>query len=105
MHRLMSQRSTVIAAARRTPIGAMLGALSPVTATALGAAAIRACLKDTGQSAEEISEVLMGCVLPAGLGQAPARQAALAAGLDTATSCATISKVLRIRTVLGNAGA
>ena len=93
MHRLMSQRSTVIAAARRTPIGAMLGALSPVTATALGAAAIRACLKDTGQSAEEISEVLMGCVLPAGLGQAPARQAALAAGLDTATPCATISKV------------
>ena len=89
----MSQRHTVIAAARRTPIGAMLGALAPVTATALGAAAIQACLTDTGRSADEISEVLMGCVLPAGLGQAPARQAALAAGLSTATPCATISKV------------
>ena len=89
----MSQRHTVIAAARRTPIGAMLGALSPVTATALGAAAIQVCLTDTGRSADEISEVLMGCVLPAGLGQAPARQAALAAGLGAATPCATISKV------------
>ena len=89
----MNQGHTVIAAARRTPIGAMLGALSPVTATALGASAIQACLKDTGRSPDAISEVLMGCVLPAGLGQAPARQAALAAGLDTATPCATISKV------------
>ena len=89
----MTSTQTVIAVARRTPIGAMLGALSPVTATSLGAAAIQACLTDSGRPPEEISEVLMGCVLPAGLGQAPARQAALAAGLETATPCATISKV------------
>ena len=89
----MRHRQTVIAAARRTPIGAMLGALSPVSATTLGAAAIRACLQDTARPAEEIDEVLMGCVLPAGLGQAPARQAALGAGLESATPCATIGKV------------
>ena len=91
--RLMSTKTTTIAAARRTPIGAMLGALSPVSATDLGAAAIRACIRDAGRPAQEIGEVLMGCVLPAGLGQAPARQAALAAGLESHTPCATISKV------------
>ena len=89
----MTQKSPIIAAARRTPIGAMLGALSPVSATDLGAAAIKACIGDAGPAAQEIGEVLMGCVLPAGLGQAPARQAALAAGLDSGTPCATISKV------------
>lgn len=89
----MSTEKTVIATARRTPIGAMLGALSRVSATDLGATAIRSCLGDSGLPPGEIDEVLMGCVLPAGLGQAPARQAALAAGLDSATPCATISKV------------
>lgn len=89
----MSNRQTVIAAARRTPIGALLGALSPVAASNLGAAAIGACLHDSALSADRIDEVLMGCVLPAGLGQAPARQAALAAGLNAATPCAAISKV------------
>ena len=89
----MSKEQTVLAAARRTPIGAMLGALSPVSATDLGSTAIEACLRDAGQPPAAIDEVLMGCVLSAGLGQAPARQAALAAGLDTATPCATISKV------------
>ncbi len=89
----MSKEHTSLAAARRTPIGAMLGALSPVSATDLGSTAIKACLGDSGQPPDAIDEVLMGCVLPAGLGQAPARQAGLAAGLDTATPCATISKV------------
>ena len=89
----MSIERAVIAAARRTPIGAMLGALSRMSATDLGSAAIRASLRDSGIPPEEIDEVLMGCVLSAGLGQAPARQAALGAGLGSATPCATISKV------------
>ena len=89
----MSKEKAVIAAARRTPIGAMLGALSRVSATDLGATAIRSCLGDGGLPPGEIDEVLMGCVLPAGLGQAPARQAALGAGLASATPCTTISKV------------
>ncbi len=89
----MTRKQIIVAAARRTPIGAMLGSLSAVQATGLGAAAIRACLEDAGGKPERIGEVLMGCVLPAGLGQAPARQAALAAGLDMGTPCATVSKV------------
>ena len=89
----MSIEKAVIAAARRTPICAMLGALSRMSATDLGSAAIRASLRDSGIPPEEIDEVLMGCVLSAGLGQAPARQAALGAGLGSATPCATISKV------------
>ena len=84
---------TVITAARRTPVGAMLGALSPVSAVDLGSHAIEACLGDAGCAPDAVGEVLMGCVLPAGLGQAPARQAALAAGLDPGTPCAAISKV------------
>ena len=71
----------------------MLGAFSRMSATDLGSAAIRASLHDSGIPPEEIDEVLMGCVLSAGLGQAPARQAALGAGLGSATPCATISKV------------
>ena len=89
----MSTEKAVIAAARRTPIGAMLGALSRISATDLGATAIRSCLGDSGLPPVEIDQVMMGCVLPAGLGQAPARQAALGAGLASATPCATISKV------------
>ena len=89
----MSDTQIIVAAARRTPIGAMLGSLTPAAATELGSAAIQACLNDAQHPPEEISEVLMGCVLPAGLGQAPARQAALAAGLLPGTPCATISKV------------
>ena len=89
----MTKTPIIIAAARRTPIGSMLGALSAVQATGLGAAAIRACLDDTELKPGDIGEVLMGCVLPAGLGQAPARQAALGAGLDEGTPCAAISKV------------
>jgi len=69
------------------------GKLSPVSAVELSATATRACIQDAGLIPEDIDEVLMGCVLPAGMGQAPARQAALAANLPTATSCATINKV------------
>jgi acetyl-CoA C-acetyltransferase len=83
----------VIGAARRTPIGAFLGALAPLSAPQLGAVAIKAALQDSGVAGDQIDEVIMGCVLPAGLGQAPARQAALAAGLPTRVPCTTVNKV------------
>ena len=89
----MKQDSIVIVAARRTPIGAFQGALSTVKATDLSAVATRAALADCGLEADVIDEVLLGCVLPAGLGQAPARQAALAAGLPLSTPCSTVNKV------------
>ncbi len=73
--------STVIVSARRTPIGGFQGALSAVSAPQLGATAARAALADAGLAGDAVDEVLFGCVLPAGLGQAPARQAALAAGI------------------------
>jgi acetyl-CoA C-acetyltransferase len=82
-----------IVASRRTPIGAFQGAFAPVAAPGLGSAALRATLTDASARAEQIDEVLMGCVLPAGIGQAPARQAALGAGIPTQVPCTTISKV------------
>jgi acetyl-CoA C-acetyltransferase len=82
-----------IVAARRTPIGAFLGALSPMTAPQLGAAAARGALESSGLAADQIDEVLLGCVLPAGLGQAPARQAALGAGIPNSVPASTINKV------------
>ena len=69
----MSNDTVVIAAARRTPIGAFQGALAPVSATDLGATAAAAALADAAIEPGEVSEVITGCVLPAGLGQAPAR--------------------------------
>jgi len=89
----MSTESIVITAARRTPIGAFQGALSGATATHLGAAAVRAAVADTGIDPAHIDEVLMGCVLSAGLGQAPARQAALGADIPVGVSCTTINKM------------
>ena len=89
----MSKDSIVIAAARRTPIGAFQGGLGPVAAPQLAATAIRAALADAGLDPAEVSEAIIGCVLPAGIGQAPARQAALAAGLPDAVGCTTINKV------------
>lgn len=83
----------VIVAARRTPLGMFQGGLSSSTAPELSAAASAACLEDSGLEPAAIDEVLLGCVLPAGLGQAPARQAALRAGLSSATPCTTINKV------------
>ena len=83
----------VVASAARTPIGAFQGELKSLSATELGAAAIRAAVGRAGIAGDAVSEVVMGCVLPAGLGQAPARQAALAACLPEATPCATLNKV------------
>jgi len=83
----------VIAAAKRTAIGSFLGQFTGVPTPTLGATAIRAALEQAGIAATDVSEVIMGCVLPANLGQAPARQAALHAGLPPATGCTTINKV------------
>ncbi len=89
----MASNSIVIAGAKRTAIGSMLGQFTGVPTTTLGATAIKAALEQSGVSADDVSEVIMGCVLPANLGQAPARQAALAAGLPKTTGCTTINKV------------
>lgn len=85
--------SVVLLSARRTPIGAFQGALSSVSATALGSAAIAAAIESAKLTPSDIDEVIMGCVLPAGLGQAPARQAAIGAGIPTATPATTINKM------------
>jgi acetyl-CoA C-acetyltransferase len=83
----------VIAAAKRTAIGSMLGQFTGVPTTALGAAAIAAALEQSGIPAADVSEVIMGCVLPANLGQAPARQAMIAAGIPKSAGATTINKV------------
>ncbi|MDH3621802.1 MAG: thiolase family protein [Gammaproteobacteria bacterium] len=89
----MSSDTVVIVAAKRTPIGAFQGALSGATATQLGSAAIRGAVDGTGIDASDIDRVIMGCVLPAGLGQAPARQAALGAGVPEGVPCVTVNKM------------
>ena len=86
-------REVVIVSGARTPIGSLQGALSGIKATELGGIAIKAALERAGVAANEVDEVLMGCVLPAGLGQAPARQAAFLAGLAKETPCTTVNKV------------
>ncbi|WP_431820639.1 acetyl-CoA C-acetyltransferase [Burkholderia sp. F1] len=83
----------VIASAARTPIGGFQGDFASLAAPQLGSAAIAAALARAGLDPNRIDEVLMGCVLPAGQGQAPARQAALGAGLPLATGCTTINKM------------
>ncbi len=83
----------VILSAVRTPIGAFLGALSALTAPQLGAVAIRAAVERAGIQPADAGEVIMGCVLTAGMGQAPARQAAIAAGLPHSVPCMTVNKV------------
>ncbi|MCB1809762.1 MAG: acetyl-CoA C-acetyltransferase, partial [Candidatus Competibacteraceae bacterium] len=83
----------VIVGAARTPMGGLQGALAPLSAPQLGASAIRAALERAGLEAAVVEEVIMGNVLPAGLGQAPARQASLGAGLSLATGCTTINKM------------
>jgi len=86
-------RDVVIVSAARTPIGSFLSSLASVPATELGAVAIRAALERADVKPDDVGEVFMGCVLPAGLGQAPARQAALGAGLNVSTPCSTVNKV------------
>ena len=83
----------VVVAAARTPIGSFQGALSSIPGPRLGAIAIQGALERAGLAAEQVDECIMGCVLPAGVGQAPARQAAIHAGLPTSTHCMTINKV------------
>ena len=89
----MQDDPIVITGAARTPMGGFQGALAPLTAAALGASAIDAAMERAGITPETVDEVLMGCVLPAGQGQAPARQAALGAGLPLATGATTINKM------------
>jgi len=89
----MSDHEVVIVSAQRTPIGAFLGVLAPVTATQLGSAAIRGALEAAGVKPADVQDVIMGNVLSAGLGQCPARQAALGAGLPTSTPAVTVNKV------------
>jgi len=89
----MSSDAIVIVAAKRTPIGAFQGALSGASAPQLGATAIAAAVADCGIPVADVDRVIMGCVLPAGLGQAPARQAALAAGIPEGTPCITVNKM------------
>ncbi len=90
---MVDQDPIVIAGCARTPIGAFQGDLKDLTAPELGSAAIRAAVERAGIPGESIQEVFFGCVLPAGLGQAPARQAALGAGLPLSTGATTINKV------------
>jgi acetyl-CoA C-acetyltransferase len=89
----MSDHDVVIVSARRTPIGAFQGALATVTAPQLGSAAIKAAIEEAGVKAADVQEVIMGNVLSAGLGQAPARQAALGAGVPSGTPAVTINKM------------
>ncbi|MFG3695361.1 acetyl-CoA C-acyltransferase [Stutzerimonas stutzeri] len=89
----MNNDPIVILGSARTPMGGFQGDLKGLSAPELGAAAIRAAVERSGVAAEQVQEVLMGCVLPAGLGQAPARQAALGAGLGKATASTTLNKM------------
>jgi acetyl-CoA C-acetyltransferase len=89
----MNSDPIVILSARRTPVGAFQGVFAGVTAPQLGAVAIKAAFADSGLAAADVDEVIMGCVLSAGLGQAPARQAALGAGIPTSAPTTTVNKM------------
>ena len=89
----MNQDDIVIVAAKRTPAGGLLGTLSTLTAPELGAIAHRGAIEQAGISPNDIDEVISGCVLQAGIGQAPARQAALKAGIPNTKGATTINKM------------
>ncbi|MEO6328617.1 MAG: acetyl-CoA C-acyltransferase [Ginsengibacter sp.] len=89
----MQEKEVYIVAAVRTPIGSFGGAFKDISATRLGAIAIKGAIKKAGLNPDDINEVIMGCVLQANLGQAPARQAAIFAGLKPSVICTTINKV------------
>ena len=89
----MQDDPVVIASYARTPMGGFQGVLSPLKATELGAAAVKAAVERAGVSVDAVDRIYMGCVLPAGLGQAPARQAALGAGLGLNTEATTVNKM------------
>ena len=86
-------RDVVVVAGARTPVGSFQGSLASLPAPRLGAVAVRAALERAGMPADAVGEVYLGCVLPAGLGQAPARQAAIAAGIPASVGAVTINKV------------
>lgn len=88
-----SNDPVVIVAAARTPLGGFLGNFASLAAPQLGANAILAAVHRAGLQPKAVDEMLMGCVLPAGLGQAPARQAALRAGLPVSVGCTAVNKV------------
>lgn len=90
---MMPNDPVVIAGYARTPMGGFQGALSPLKATELGAAAVKAAVERSGVAADAVDRIYMGCVLPAGLGQAPSRQAALGAGLGLNTEATTVNKM------------
>src|ERR671923_2783454 len=89
----MNSDPIVIVSAARTPMGGFQGELKSFAAPELGAAAIRAAVERAKIRPDEVQEVIMGCVLPAGQGQAPARQASLGAGLPLAAGCTTVNKM------------
>jgi acetyl-CoA C-acetyltransferase len=89
----MNSDPVVILAARRTPVGAFQGVFATVTAPQLGSVAIKAALADSGVAASQIDEVIMGCVLSAGIGQAPARQAAMGGGIPASVPSTTVNKM------------
>src|ERR1044072_1798296 len=89
----MSGHNVVIVSAKRTPIGSFRGGLSAVTAPQLGTVAAKSALDATNLKGTDIQEVIFGCVLSAGLGQAPARQAALAAGIPSSVPATTLNKM------------
>src|SRR3954471_20859042 len=91
--RIAMSQDVVIVSAQRTPIGAFQGVLAPATAPQLGTAAARGALVKAGVKPADIQEVIFGCVLPAGLGQAPARQAALGAGVPASVPATTLNKM------------
>jgi acetyl-CoA C-acetyltransferase len=89
----MSNTEVVIAGSARTPMGGMMGDLSSVRSPDLGAASIKAAIERSGLQPADIQEVIMGCVLPGGLGQAPARQASRASGIPDSSGCTTVNKM------------
>src|SRR3954466_4575779 len=88
-----AQDPVVILSYARTPMGSFQGSLAGASATELGAAAVRAAVERAGVHGDEIDKIFMGCVLPAGLGQAPARQAAIGAGLPKSVEATTVNKM------------
>ncbi len=89
----MSNNDVVIAGSARTAMGGMMGSLSSVRSPQLGAESIKAAIERSGLQPADVQEVIMGCVLPAGLGQAPARQASRAAGIPDSSGCTTVNKM------------
>ena len=89
----MDSNDVVIAGSARTPMGGMMGSLSSVRSPDLGAISIKTAIERSGLQPADVQEVIMGCVLPAGLGQAPARQASRASGIPDSSGCTTINKM------------